>query len=169
MNTAPRRIVAHFADAEAFLAAIGRLKAEGFVRLNTFSPIPLHAIETQLKKGPSPVRFFTLAGVLFGGITAWLLTMFASLQYPFITGGKPIISIPPFLVVIFELMILFGALGTILGMLVHIRLPRFRAESGYDPAFSVDRFGIRLRCPIDRVEAVKALLSEAEALRDEAL
>ncbi len=157
------RIIGHFAHADTFLSALRQLKKENIVGIRTFSPVPMHEVEHILEKKQSPVRFFTVFGVLFGGISAWLLASYGSLQYPFITGGKPIISVPPFLVIVFEFMILFGALATILGMLIHIRLPKFRVESGYDVSFSVDQFGIRVRCPAACSEMVLQILHDAGA------
>lgn len=157
------RIIGHFEHADTFLNALRHLKQEGILSIRTFSPIPMHEIEQILGKKESPIRFYTVFGVLFGGISAWLLASYGSLEYPFITGGKPIIAVPAFLVIVFEFMILFGALFTILGMLIHIRLPKFRVESGYDPSFSVDHFGIRVRCPEACFEVVEKILRDSGA------
>ncbi len=158
------RIIGHFEHADTFLNALRRLKKEeGIVGIRTFSPIPMHEVEQILGKKRSPIRFFSVFGVLFGGISAWLLASYGSLQYPLITGGKPIIAVPAFLVIVFEFMILFGALATILGLLIYIRLPKFRVESGYDSAFSVDQFGIRVRCPAACSEVVQQILQDSGA------
>lgn len=157
------RVRGVFAHLDAFTRAIRALRSSGYRQFTVFSPVPRHEIEEALHGGRSPVRFFTLGGGILGGITGFVLTIWTSLHYPLITGGKPIISIPPYLIIVFELTILFGALGTILGMLLNIQLPRLSLEPGYDPRFSVDRFGVWLRCSQDDVEAVEEILRSSGA------
>lgn len=157
------RVVGIFAHFDAFLEAIRRLKDLGYRDLTAFSPVPHHEIEEILEKPRSPVRFFTLGGGILGALTGFGLATFTSLHYPLITGGKPIVSIPPFLIIAFELAILFGSLSTILGMLLNIRLPRFRLEPGYDPRFSEDRFGLRVRCLGDQSDMVQQVLETCGA------
>lgn len=152
-----------FAHLDAFTRAIRSVRSSGYRDITAFSPVPRHEVEEALQGGKSPVRFFTLGGGLLGCITGFVLTITTSLHYPLITGGKPVVSIPPFLVIVFELTILFGALGTILGMLLNIQLPRLRLEPGYDPCFSIDRFGLLLRCGQEHAEAVEKILRSAGA------
>ena len=59
-----------------------------------------------------------------------------------LVGGKPIVSLPPFVVIGFETTILLGALSTVLGMFLNARLPRLGRSPGYDPRFSSDKIGI---------------------------
>jgi hypothetical protein len=55
------------------------------------------------------------------------------LSWPLIVGGKPIVSIPPFIIIAFALTILFGSLSTFLGFLILSRLPSIRTlRSGED-------------------------------------
>src|SRR5258706_3717035 len=45
-----------------------------------------------------------------------LFRSYMSYDWPLVVGGKPIGSIPPYVVIMFEMTILFGALSTILGI-----------------------------------------------------
>lgn len=156
-------VVGIFAHLDSFTRALRSLRGAGYREITLFSPVPRHELEEALERGRSPVRFFTMGGGIAGALTGVVLTVTTSLHYPLITGGKPIISIPPFLVIVFELTILFGALGTILGMLLNIQLPRLSLEPGYDPRFSTDRFGLRLLCGRDHAETVEKLLRASGA------
>lgn len=159
-----------FAHYDTFLDALRQLKAQNLQQqVTVFSPVPLHVVEEVLEQGPSPVRYFTFGGGLLGAITGFVLTIATSLHYPLITGGKPLVSIPPFLVIAFELAILFGALGTILGLLLNIRLPHVHLAPGYAAGYSEDQFGLRVECRADQTEAVRTLLqtSGAEEIRFE--
>lgn len=131
-----------FAEVDAAVEAIHGLKAAGLKRIVTFSPMPSHDLEHAMHPPQSPVRLFTLVGGLTGAATGFALPTWTSLDWPLVTGGKPIISIPPMVVIAFELTILFAALSTIAGLFINARLPRARANVIYDPAFSAGSFGV---------------------------
>ncbi len=44
------------------------------------------------------------------------LTVGTSLAWPLVTGGKPIVSVPPFVIVIFEVSVLVGSLTNLLAV-----------------------------------------------------
>lgn len=131
-----------FAEVDAAVEAITKLRAAGMRRIVTFSPTPSHDLEHALHPPQSPVRLFTLVGGLTGAATGFALPTWTSLDWPLVTGGKPIISIPPMVVIAFELTILFGALATIAGLFINARLPRARTKVIYDPEFSIGKFGV---------------------------
>ena len=163
MSSDSRKLLGIFTHLDALLQAIHQLRNAGYRDAGVFSPMPRHEVEEALARGPGPVRHFTLIGAILGATTGFVLTIATSLHYPLITGGKPIVSIPPFLVIVFELTILFGALATILGMLLNIRLPRLKLEPDYDPRFSEDRFGLWVRCQEDQIEAAQRILHSCRA------
>jgi len=156
-------MVGSFRHLDSLLEAISRLRGAGYRDLQALSPVPHHAIDEALEKPPSPVRVFTLIGCLLGATTGFVLTIASSLHYPLIVGGKPIISFPPFLIIVFELTILFGGLLTLGGMLLNARLPRVHVVPAYDPRFSEDRFGLWVRCAVSDFDAVTRLLKGADA------
>src|SRR3990172_12066013 len=156
-------LVGSFRHVDSLLVAIEQLRAAGYRELQALSPVPHHAVDEALEKAVSPVRFFTLVGCLLGCLTGFTLTIATSLYYPMITGGKPIISIPPFLIIVFELTILFGGLLTLGGMLLNARLPRVHILPAYDPRFSQHRFRLFVRCADKDYETVTSLLKNAGA------
>lgn len=156
-------IVGSFRHLDSLILAIKRLKTAGYQELQALSPIPHHTIDEALEKPTSPVRIFTLVGCLLGCITGFTLTIAATLHYPLVVGGKPIISVPPFLVIVFELTILFGGLLTLGGMLLNARLPGVHVGPAYNPQFSEDRFGLWVRCESAQYDEVRRLLQSAGA------
>src|SRR5882672_7712630 len=111
----------------------------------------------------SIVGVFALLDGLTGTVSGFLLTIWSSLQWSLIVGGKPIASIPPYVVIAFELTILFGGVATLIGMVTLGRLPRFRHTAAYDPRFSSDRFGVAVHCAPDRSASVRQILQTAGA------
>jgi radical SAM superfamily enzyme YgiQ (UPF0313 family) len=102
------------------------LEHKGIQRKNVqfFVPHPVHGFEDEiLDKKPSSVRYFTLCGALMGLIFGFWFTMWTSYDWPIVTGGKPIASIPPYIVIAYELTILFGCVISFIGFLFLARMP----------------------------------------------
>ena len=150
-----------FHDPDAALAAAGRLKHEGFAGLDLISPIPLHGAEEVLGKKQSVIKRFTFFGALFGGLAGFALAAGTAVLYLHPTGGRPIIPIPPFLIITYEMTILCGILATVLGFLVSARLPVIR-ERVYVPEAAVDRFAVTVACDdLEHARRAAAILQEA--------
>ncbi len=153
-----------FAHLDATVAAIKQLRRAGHTDFTVYSPIPRHEIEDALGQPVSPVRMFTLIGGIAGcSIGAWI-TLWMSADWPIVTGGKPVGSIPPYVVIMFEMTILFGALSTILGILFNSLFAARRAGTIlYDARFTNDRFGIFVPTAGDKAARIESLLRDAGA------
>jgi hypothetical protein len=158
-----------FTDIDGAVEAIEKLRAAGLHRIVTFSPMPSHDLEHALHPPPSAVRMFTLIGGLTGAATGFALPTLTSLDWPLVTGGKPIISIPPMVIIAFELTILFAALSTVAGLFINARLPRARTQVIYDPAFSAGSFGVFVS-PNGNAAKAREIMTQAGAasVRDRA-
>ncbi len=88
----------------------GKLQGRGFRNLEIYSPAPFPELDDVLDSRPSLVRLFTLVGGLVGVVTGYAMTIWMSLDWPIMIGGKPFASIPPYTIIAFELTILFGGL-----------------------------------------------------------
>ena len=126
-------------DAEA---AIRALRADGHRDLSVFSPVPYHELERAQEQRPSAVRWVCLAGGIAGLSGGFTLCIWSVLQWPLVTGGKELVSLPPFVIIGYESMILLGGLFNLLGMLLLARLPQRRSPAPYDPRFTEDRIGV---------------------------
>lgn len=122
-------LTAVFADAQELIEGVKAMLNNGNDELEVLSPIPLPELHDLLPLPPSRVRYFTLFGCVFGAVAGMWFQIMTSLQWPLMTGGKPIVSIPAFLVVGFEVTLLFGALATAVGLMLTARLPRL--SKGY--------------------------------------
>lgn len=159
--SAQSSVLAAFDEVDATVDAIEKLKAAGFKKLTAYAPFPEHHIEQAMGYKESPVRVFTLVGALTGAATGFGFTLFSQMDWPLVTGGKPIFSIPAYVVIAFELTILFGALSTLIGIFVLSRLPRFKAPVVYDPEFSSGRFGVVVEAPADKIGEARRILEAA--------
>src|ERR671922_2465031 len=168
MAATTNTVVGVFAHVDTTVRALEELRAKGYHDLTVYTPVPVHEIEDVLERDRpvSRVRVFTLLGGLIGLVSAWLLTQWTSLKWGLFVGGKPPIGLPvspPYIVIMFELMILFGGIATLIGMVSLGRLPQFRPSPTYDPRFSNDRFGVAVHCAVERAMSVREILRAAGA------
>lgn len=154
-----------FAHVDTTLEAIRKLRERGFSDLTVYTPVPVEEIEAEVERVRplSNVRLFTLTGALSGTSLGFFLTIWTSLRWSLVTGGKDPVSYPPFVVIAFELTILLGGLATALAILILGRMPKLRPSPTYDPRFTVDRFGVAVACPPETVDQVRSVLTVAGA------
>jgi ActD protein len=144
LRKGPRRrpgLLASFQHVDAAADAVRALRARGHRDLTVYTASPNHEIEEALDHGVSPVRLFTLIGGLTGCAAGFGMTLWMSYDWPVLLGGKPIGSLPPYIVIAFELTILCGALSTVAAVGLFSVLLRKRGAA-YDPRFSDDQIGI---------------------------
>ena len=142
--------------------AIRRLRREGF-ELTVYSPTPRHEVEEAMGTKESPVRIFTLMGGFAGTAAGTSLAAWASIEWPLVVGGKEIISMPAFSVIMFELTILIGALSTVAGLFLLGRLPHLGPPEApmYHPSFTGGNFGVFAHAPRDRYGDVQRIMTES--------
>jgi len=88
------------------------------------------------------VRWVCFAGGVVGLTGGFALCIYSVLSWPLVTGGKELVSVPPFVIIGYESMILLGGIFNLLGLLALGRLPQTRSKAPYDPRFSEDRIGL---------------------------
>lgn len=135
-ETKPYGILAEFLNPADLLRAAAKVRDARFTRWDAFTPFPVHGLDKAMGLRNSQVGWFSFlggaAGYVSGMLMIWYMNAF---DYPLVIGGKPMFS--PFypFVPCFELTILFGSFGTLLGMLFLNRLPRL-----YHPLLKNRRF-----------------------------
>ncbi|UCG51653.1 MAG: DUF3341 domain-containing protein [Candidatus Latescibacterota bacterium] len=110
-------------------------------KIDTYTPYPVHEAEEMLDDTQSPVRFFTGAGAIAGCIAGFAFTIYTVLSWPLVTGGKEIVSVTAFIIIAYELTILFGGLTAFAGFMFLSRLPVFKnvfsPEVEFSPKFEI--------------------------------
>jgi len=153
-------VLAAFEHIDAACDAIQALRAQGRKEFTVYSAAPNHELEHALGIETSPVRLFTLIGGITGVCAGVGMTFWMSLDWPLLVGGKPIATVPPYVVFMFELMVLLGALSTVAGLVI-LSLTRPTTGLAYDPSFSDDRIGIFVPCGSLDAPGVERMLREA--------
>lgn len=134
-------LMAEFDSPEALLKASQRAFAEGFRRMDAYSPFPVDGLAEAIGFHRTRVPLIVLIGGLLGCVSGfWLQYWVAVIDYPINIGGRPLNSWPSFIPVTFELTILLAALAAFFGVLALNRLPM-----PYHPVFNVERFELASR------------------------
>jgi len=129
-------IMAEFDSAQALVDAAKRTHQAGYNKIDAYSPFPIEALAEAIGFHSNRVPLVVLIGGLIGGLSGYALQYWVSvISYPINVGGKPYHSWPAFIVVTFEMTILFGGIFAVFGMLALNGLPM-----PYHPVFNVPRF-----------------------------
>jgi hypothetical protein len=128
--------MAEFASPQALVDAARRTHEAGYRKIDAYSPFPVEELAEAIGFHKNYVPLVTLIGGITGGITGYLMQYYiAVISYPVNVGGRPYHSWPSFIIVTFEMTILFGAIFAVFGMLALNGLPM-----PYHPVFNVPRF-----------------------------
>ena len=130
-----RQILAEFTTPEDLLEAIRRTRAVGFRHIEAYTPFPIEGLAQATGFRSHAIGWWCLAGSTLGAVLGYVMQLCVNLDYPLDIGGRPVIANPAFMVVSFELLILFGVISAVVAMLVLNGLPRLN-----HPVFDAERF-----------------------------
>jgi hypothetical protein len=129
-------LMAEFDSAQELLDAAHKTHAAGYQNVDAYSPFPIEGLAEAIGFEKNRVALVVLLGALLGGLSAYALQYWvAVITYPTNIGGRPYHSWPSFIIVTFELTILFGGISAAVGMLALNKLPM-----PYHPVFNVPEF-----------------------------
>ncbi|HWR54837.1 MAG TPA: DUF3341 domain-containing protein [Bryobacteraceae bacterium] len=129
-------LMAEFEHGDELVAAVGRLRAEGYTRIEAYTPQSVEGLSEALNLKPSLMPKIVAAGAIAGALAGYGLQYYVSvIDWQWNIGGRPLHSWPAFIPITFELAVLFGSLAAFVGMLALNGLPR-----PYHPVFNVPRF-----------------------------
>ncbi len=137
MKTLPSYgMMAEFDSAQHLVDAAQRTHGAGYRKIDAYSPFPVEELADAIGFHKNHVPLVTLIGAITGGLVGYLMQYWiAVIDYPINVGGRPYHSWPSFIIVTFEMTILFGAISAVFGMLALNGLPM-----PYHPVFHVPRF-----------------------------
>ena len=101
--------------------------------VTTISSVPLP--DGAVVADETPVRFprIVIAAWFVGAAAGLALALATYLLYPLVTGGKAILSVPPTLIITYEVAMLGALMGTLLGGGFEMRLLRYPPKVVHDP------------------------------------
>ena len=162
---AKRPILGLFQDPNQAADAGDGLQAAGIPDTDydflTDAPYPEGAFGEREEK--HRLYLFPFIGALLGLTSGILLTSMTQMAYPLVTGGKPILSLPPMAVVSYEGTMLGAILFTVLGIIFESRLPRLKMGL-YDTRITEGYIGVLVQAEEDQHDRLSGVLTQAGAV-----
>lgn len=161
---ADRAVLGLFGNIDSAAAATSQLKENGFsgrdFDILSSSPFPHGAFG---EADPQHNLYvFPIVGALSGFIMGILVTAGTQIANPLVTGGKPILSIPPMLVIMYEGTMLGALIFTVLGVLFESRLPS-AGPKVYDTRITEGYIGVVVSGTQEQVESAARIMNAAGA------
>jgi hypothetical protein len=130
--TALYGIVAHFDRPERLVAALERLRSEGYERLDAYSPYHIEALDALLSHRSALLPLVVFIAGAVGALFGFFLQYYGlAVGYPVNVGGRPLNSWPAFGPSTYEITVLFALTAAFIGFLAGARLWRL-----YHPIFA---------------------------------
>ncbi len=159
-----RSVLGLFSEEDPAADALDALKAAGFAdgeyEVLTGTPYPEGTFGEE--EPTHKLYRFPLVGAACGFIVGLLLTTGTQIAFPVVTGGKPILSIPPMAIVMYEGTLLGAILFTVFGIVFESRLPRL-FMGAYDTRITEGYIGVAVTGSQERMGDAEEVLKKAGA------
>ena len=162
-----RSVLGLYTDEDAAADALDNLRDAGFddgeYEILTGTPYPEGTFgEAEPKHN---LYRWPLIGAACGFTIALLITAGTEMAYPLITGGKPILSIPPMAIIMYEGSMLGAIIFTVIGIIFESRLPRI-FMGAYSEKITEGHIGVTVTTTEDKTSVAEAALEKAGAEGD---
>jgi Protein of unknown function (DUF3341) len=155
-----------FEREDDLIRAAETAKREGWRIVDIYTPYPMH--ETARLLGLSRSRLPRAAfvfGLLGVGLALWFQFWVSAFDWPLNVGGRPWNSLPAFVPVTFEMMVLFAGLGVVLTWLLVCRLYPGKKAKLASPRVTDNCFVLEIQGPGPEAdpEVMRRLFRECHA------
>ena len=157
-------LLALFEDIDPAANAIERLHELGLTddQISVISGVPV--MERMLGRPPqwTNVGRLALGGAVAGFLFGAFLNFGTPKLYTVYVGGQSIFPIPPGMILLFEMTMLFALLSTFLGVFLDSYFPNYRPLE-YVPEISDGKIAVFFKCPQDEQEKFTDALNQLGA------
>lgn len=128
-------LMAEFDRPDRLLDAVKQARAAHYRTVDAYSPFPIEGLAEALDFKDARVPIFTLIGGIGGAALGFGMQVYTNLAFPIDIGNRPLVAVPAFMLITFELGVLCAVLLCIGGMFAVNHLPRLN-----HPVFDVQTF-----------------------------
>src|SRR4051794_31941230 len=106
-------LMAEFDRAERLLDAVTKTRAAHYRRVDAYSPFPVEGLAEALGFEDRRVPILTLIGGIGGAALGFGMQVYTNLAFPIDISNRPLVAVPAFMLITFELGVLCAVLLTI--------------------------------------------------------
>jgi hypothetical protein len=159
-------VVGCFDDEAVLFPAVKKVRNAGYKIHDVYTPFPVHGLDHALGERETSLHTAGFIYGLTGTITAlscmsWVFTV----DWPLNIGGKPHLPLPAFIPIIFELTVLFSAVGMVLTFCYLCQMGPMVKKHHFHARATDDLFVMVIECTArTNVEDLKGFLQSAGAI-----
>ena len=162
-------LMAEFDTPTELVRAASAATHAGYRKMDAYTPFPIEDLHHAMHVPRSKLPLIVLLGGICGGLTGFLLQWYITVyDYPTNIAGRPLFSWPSYIVITFELTVLFASISATLGLLTLCGFP-----TPYHPVFNAPSFeratrdgfflSIESSDPLFELEKTKSFLAGLDA------
>jgi hypothetical protein len=141
-----RVMVGIFTDENDILSVTREVRKQGYTIHDVYAPYAVHGLDKAMGLQPSRLpRVCLLLGLLGAAAKLGFEYWTTAIDWPVNVGGKPWNSLPAFVPITFEVMVLFAGLSTVFALFFVSRLYPGRKSTPVIPGVTDDRFALVLQ------------------------
>ncbi len=140
-----RFLIGIFEREQDVLAATRTARERGLKVADVYTPYAVHGLDEAMGLQPSRLPWVCFALGLFGAaFKVWFEFWTTAVDWPINVGGKPWNSLPAFVPITFEVMVLFAGVSTVIAFFLVSRLRPGKKPRLAAPGVTNDRFALVL-------------------------
>ncbi len=145
MTRTHRLFIGTFDNEYDALDAIRASRRHGYKIVDVFGPYAVHGVDEAMGLSPSRLPWVVfIMGLAFAVFKVWFEFWTTAVDWPINVGGKPFNSLPAFVPVTFEMMVLGAGITAVLTFLIVCRLYPGKRAVVPVPGVTDDRFAVVL-------------------------
>lgn len=150
-------VTGSFYDEQVLFPAVKQVRKKGYKIHDVYTPFPIHGLDAAM--GLRDTSLHT-AGFIYGitGLTVAFsfITWVFTTDWPLNIGGKPFFALPAWIPIMFELTVLFAAVGMVLTFCYLCQLAPFVKKDHFNLRSTDDTFVMAIECG-DRTNEAEAV------------
>lgn len=140
-------VVGCFYDEQVLFPAVKAVRKEGYKIHDVYTPMAIHGLDTAMGLRDTSLHtagfIYAITGTTTAlGFISWALTT----DWPLNFGGKPHFSLPAWIPIIFEVTVLFSAVGMVLTFCYLCQLAPFVKKDHFHLRATDDTFVMAIEC-----------------------
>lgn len=140
-------VVGCFDEEARLFEAVKRVRKSGYRLHDVYTPFPIHGLDREMGLRDTSIHtagfIYAITGTSVAlGFMSWVFTR----DWPLNIGGKPHFALPAWIPIMFELTVLFSAVGMVLTFCYLCQLAPFVRKHHFHPRATDDKFVMVIDC-----------------------